>query len=72
VKIKLDMYSGTEDQTMSGASEVECAYGITFLYVRAFLYGDFAARDFSHSDSNEAHEADLWIIGLNENQRSGG
>src|SRR5271170_6373593 len=36
-----------------------------------FVYRDLTSRDFGHANGDEAHEPDIRVIGLNEDQRAG-
>lgn len=62
----------SEQQTMRATSEMEHARLLTLLDVLALLNGDLAGGDFVHSDTDECHEANGWVVCLDEDDGASG
>lgn len=69
-EVKLDTW--TEDQAVSRATEVEHTDLVTLLDLVAGLHSDVAGGDLGHTDTDESHEADVWVVGLDEDDTAGG
>ena len=55
---------------MRGAAEVKHANLLAFLDVLPFVNGDLAGRDLGHADRHHAHQADVRVVRLDEDQRA--
>jgi len=53
--------------TYAGTAEVEHASALALLDVLALLDRNLTGTDFVHTNADETHKADIWIIRLDEN-----
>ena len=61
-----------EQQAVRATTKMEHAYFITLLDMLAFLDGDLASRHLGHTDTDESHQANVFVVSLEENNSAGG
>ena len=61
-----DLDSLTEEQAVGGTTEVEHPSLLSLLDVLTLLDGDLASRDLVHTNTDESHETNGWIVGLDK------
>lgn len=61
-----DLDALAEEQAVRGTTEVEHTSLLSLLDVLALLDGDLASGNFVHTDTNECHETNGWVVGLDE------
>jgi hypothetical protein len=66
----LDLNALPEQQAVRASTKVEHTSLLALLYMLALLDSDLTRRHLVHTNSNESHETDRWIIRLDEYDRA--